>query len=209
MDAKAKKSSGAAKRKRQKEKDEREAAALNHPGLKLMTMMMTKERRKEMIVVYWHPARRTTQQGVEHLIQPEPQAANPRRATPAAPPAVPAGPGRHHIPTPSLWPRTPHGCSSTRCLTLKTAQDVAGFVGKLRVQTKSSLKEVEKLIQLCLSLPVSAASSEREDILFSAPAKNLAEKYHDTAKANMALINTHSNILDDMDLNLPLESTNR
>lgn len=42
-----------------------------------------------------------------------------------------------------------------------TVQDIAANMSKLHPQTRAVFKEAENLIKLCLSLPISAASSER------------------------------------------------
>ena len=45
--------------------------------------------------------------------------------------------------------------------TFSSAQEVAEFLAALHPQTRGLFKEVKTFVELCLCLPVSAASSER------------------------------------------------
>ncbi|CAM4529518.1 unnamed protein product [Leuciscus chuanchicus] len=52
-------------------------------------------------------------------------------------------------------------CDVTRESQFSTVRDVASCLSKLHPQTRALFTEAEKLIQLCLCLPISVASSER------------------------------------------------
>ncbi|KAF3847158.1 hypothetical protein F7725_020186 [Dissostichus mawsoni] len=81
---------------------------------------------------------------------------------------------------------------------LKTAQDVAGFIGALHPQTRELLTEVEKLIELCLCLPVSAASSECSFSTLRRLKTWLRSNM--TQRRHLAVMHVHSDILDRMDI---------
>ncbi|KAF3850455.1 hypothetical protein F7725_012227, partial [Dissostichus mawsoni] len=83
---------------------------------------------------------------------------------------------------------------------LKTAQDVAGFIGALHPQTRELLTEVEKLIELCLCLPVSAASSERSFSTLRRLKTWLRSNMTQRRLTHLAVMHVHSDILDRMDI---------
>ncbi|KAF3837143.1 hypothetical protein F7725_004607 [Dissostichus mawsoni] len=84
---------------------------------------------------------------------------------------------------------------------LKTAQDVAGFIGALHPQTRELLTDVEKLIELCLCLPVSAASSERSFSTLRRLKTWLRSNMTQRRLTHLALMHVvHSDILDRMDI---------
>ena len=83
---------------------------------------------------------------------------------------------------------------------LKTAQDVAGFIGALQPQTRELLTEVEKLIELCLCLPVSAASSERSFSTLRRLKTWLRSNMTQRRLTHLAVMHVHSDILDRLDI---------
>ncbi|KAF3842616.1 hypothetical protein F7725_024567 [Dissostichus mawsoni] len=83
---------------------------------------------------------------------------------------------------------------------LKTAQDVAGFIGALHPQTRELLTDVEKLIELCLCLPVSAASSERSFSTLRRLKTWLRSNMTQRRLTHLAIMHVHSDILDRMDI---------
>ena len=81
-----------------------------------------------------------------------------------------------------------------------SVQELADFVTELNLQTRIMLKQVTRTIELCLSLPVSAASSERS---FSA-LKRL-NTWHRSTMTQKRLTRTsqmhvHQEILDSLDV---------
>jgi hypothetical protein len=83
---------------------------------------------------------------------------------------------------------------------LKSAQDVAGFIGTLHPQTRELLKEVEKFIELCLCLPVSAASSERSFSTLRRLKTWLRNNMTQRRLTHLTLLHVHSDVLDRMDI---------
>ena len=83
---------------------------------------------------------------------------------------------------------------------LKSAQDVAGFVAALHPQTRELLKELEKFIELCLCLPVSAASSERSFSTLRRLKTWLRNNMTQRRLTHLTLLHVHSDILDRMDI---------
>ncbi|QQP57217.1 Zinc finger MYM-type protein 1, partial [Caligus rogercresseyi] len=86
-----------------------------------------------------------------------------------------------------------------------TIQDVVSILHTLQPQTRSMLSEVEKLIKLCLALPISVAASERS---FSA-LRRLKTWLRNTMKqerlTHLAIMNAHSDLLDECDVSALLE----
>lgn len=82
----------------------------------------------------------------------------------------------------------------------KTVKGIAKTMSKLIPQTRALFKEVENLIKLCLSLPISAASSERT---FYALLR-LKTWLHTTMKqkrlTHLALMHVHGDILDSLNI---------
>ena len=86
-----------------------------------------------------------------------------------------------------------------------TIQDVVSILHTLQPQTRSMLSEVEKLIKLCLALPISVAASERS---FSA-LRRLKTWLRNTMKqerlTHLAIMNAHSDLIDECDVSALLE----
>ena len=87
-----------------------------------------------------------------------------------------------------------------------TIQDVVSIIlHTLQPQTRSMLSEVEKLIKLCLALPISVAASERS---FSA-LRRLKTWLRNTMKqerlTHLAIMNAHSDLNDECDVSALLE----
>ena len=87
-----------------------------------------------------------------------------------------------------------------------TIQDVVSIIlHTLQPQTRSMLSEVEKLIKLCLALPISVAASERS---FSA-LRRLKTWLRNTMKqerlTHLAIMNAHSDLIDECDVSALLE----
>jgi len=81
---------------------------------------------------------------------------------------------------------------------LKSAQDVAGFV--TAPKTRELLKELEKFIELCLCLPVSAASSEQSFSTLRRLKTWLRNNMTQRRLTHLTLLHVHSDILNRMDI---------
>ena len=92
-----------------------------------------------------------------------------------------------------------------RAREVKTIQDVLAILHTLQPQSRSMLSEAERLIKLCLALPISVAASERS---FSA-LRRLKTWLRNTMKqerlTHLAIMNAHSDLLDECDVSTLLK----
>lgn len=89
---------------------------------------------------------------------------------------------------------------------LKSAQEVAGFIAALHPQTRELLTEVEKLTELSLCLPVSAASSERSFSTLCRLKTWLRNNMTQSRLTHLTSLNVHRDILYKIDIQ-PLMKT--
>ena len=81
-----------------------------------------------------------------------------------------------------------------------SVQAVAEFLLTLEVQTRSLFREVEKLVELCLCLPISAASAERSFSALKRLKTWLRCNMSQGRLTHTALMHVHSTVLDEIDL---------
>ncbi|KAK5860409.1 hypothetical protein PBY51_021888 [Eleginops maclovinus] len=86
----------------------------------------------------------------------------------------------------------------SRCTTVK---DVAARLCNLHPQTRALFSEVEKVIQLCLALPISVASSERSFSTLRRLKTWLRSTMTQKRLTHLSLMNVHKDIMDDVDMN--------
>ena len=84
--------------------------------------------------------------------------------------------------------------------TCKTVQEVATRVSKLRPQTRELLSEAEKLMELCLCLPISVASSERTFSALRRLKTWLRSTMTQQRLTHLALMHVHPGILKKVDI---------
>ena len=82
----------------------------------------------------------------------------------------------------------------------KTVQEVATRVSKLHPQTRALLSEAEKLMELCLSLPISVASSERTFSALRRLKTWLRSTMTQQRLTHLALMHVHPDILKKVDI---------
>ena len=77
---------------------------------------------------------------------------------------------------------------------------LATYMSSLHVQTRSLFKDVEALLHLCLSLPVSVASSERSFSALRRLKTWLRNTVTQRRLTHLALLHLHQDILDTVDI---------
>ena len=88
----------------------------------------------------------------------------------------------------------------TKDQSFHTVQDLGRFMATLQPQTRGLFSEVEKLIHLCLCLPVSTACSERSFSALRRLKTWLRSTVSQSRLTHMALLHVHKDILDDLNL---------
>ncbi|KAF3849575.1 hypothetical protein F7725_019294, partial [Dissostichus mawsoni] len=81
-----------------------------------------------------------------------------------------------------------------------TVQDIATRVAKLHPQARGIFQDVEKLIKLCLCMPISVASSERSFSTLRRLKTWLRSNMTQKRLTHLTLMHVHSNILDNVDV---------
>lgn len=88
----------------------------------------------------------------------------------------------------------------TKLEKFRTAHEIGHFLSKLHLQTRELLKEVEKLVQLCLCLPVSTASSERSFSALRRLKMWLRNTISKRRLTHMVLLHVHGDVLDNINI---------
>ncbi|KAL2098343.1 hypothetical protein ACEWY4_007550 [Coilia grayii] len=88
----------------------------------------------------------------------------------------------------------------TKDQTFLTVQDLARFMSALHPQTRGLFSEVERLVHLCLCLPVSTACSERSFSALRRLKTWLRSTVSQRRLTHMALLHIHKNVLDGLNL---------
>ncbi len=83
---------------------------------------------------------------------------------------------------------------------IETVKDITTTIFKLHPQTRTLFKEVENLIKLCLSLPISAASAERTFSALRRLKTWLRTTMTQKLLPHLALMHVHGDILDSLDI---------
>uniref|UniRef100_A0A8C1ZL55 Uncharacterized protein n=1 Tax=Cyprinus carpio TaxID=7962 RepID=A0A8C1ZL55_CYPCA len=91
-------------------------------------------------------------------------------------------------------------CDVTRESQCSTVRDVASCLSKLHPQTRALFTEAEKLIQLCLCLPISVASSERSFSNLRRLKTWLRSTMTQKRLTHLSLMNVHTDILNALDI---------
>ena len=86
---------------------------------------------------------------------------------------------------------------------------LATYMSSLHVQTRSLFKDVEALLHLCLSLPVSVASSERSFSALRRLKTWLRNTVTQRRLTHLALLHLHQDILDTVDIHAPYEGVHQ
>ncbi|KAK0153293.1 Zinc finger MYM-type protein 1 [Merluccius polli] len=86
-----------------------------------------------------------------------------------------------------------------------SVKELAQFVSALHPQTRGLFSELEKLIHLCLCLPVSTACSERSFSALRRLKTWLRSTVTQRRLTHMALLHVHKDILDDLDLQVHID----
>ncbi|CAM4510486.1 unnamed protein product [Leuciscus chuanchicus] len=83
---------------------------------------------------------------------------------------------------------------------VNTIRDVVSILQTMQPQTRSMLSEVEKLIKLCLCLPISVAASERSFSALRRLKTWLRNTMSQERLTHLAIMNAHSDLLDEIDV---------
>lgn len=81
-----------------------------------------------------------------------------------------------------------------------TVQDVASCLIKLQPQTRAMFSEIEKLIELCLCLPISVASSERTFSALRFLKTWVRSTMTQKRLTHLSLMHTNTDILNSLDI---------
>ncbi len=81
-----------------------------------------------------------------------------------------------------------------------TVQDVASCLTKLQPQTRAMFSEPEKLIELCLCLPISVASSERTFSALRLLKTWVRSTMTQKRLTHLSLMHAHTGILNSLDI---------
>ncbi|KAL3049947.1 hypothetical protein OYC64_012081 [Pagothenia borchgrevinki] len=82
----------------------------------------------------------------------------------------------------------------------KTVQEVASRLSELHPQTRSLFGEAEKLVKLCMCLPISVASSERSFSTLRRLKTWLRSSMSQTRLTHLTLMHVHGDIVEQMDI---------
>lgn len=91
---------------------------------------------------------------------------------------------------------------------VNTIRDVVSILQTTQPQTRSMLSEVEKLIKLRLCLPISVAASERSFSALRRLKTWLCNTMSQERLTHLAIMNAHSDLLDEIDVSTLIKKKN-